>query len=254
MPCLNLSPELVSSPSCDPPGGAASHRRHPLPLLQPNQHQAASNQRRQGRRHLVSDARAILAFVTLVPGAPMQPPPPTAPDIDDEVAGDELRDAWVSHYLPHWTTPEQSAARLRFVYPGLHLQIDEDQPDWRLDDAPLRVFNLQTAAYSGPVGSDCATHRHRADHLVVRTPVPTRLGSALCAGRVEVTLRASADPDCMTAIRLVGAEHQDPRECGEICVAEIGADAVSLQMRTRSAMLRRATAWSRLPLNGIPTG
>lgn len=117
----------------------------------------------------------------------------------------------------------------------------------------------------------------------------------------------------MTAIWLVGAEHPDPRECGEICVAEIGADAVALQMRTRcgikahhddrlttgmitttvpydsgrsrtesvewgggvtvigcknrviaaftraqhtprSAMLRRAKAWSRLPLNGIPTG
>lgn len=110
----------------------------------------------------MSDARAILAFVTLVPGAPMQPPPPTARDIDDEVAGDQLGDAWVSHYLPHWTTPEQSAARLRFAYPGLHLQIDENQPDWRLDDAPLRVFNLQTArtrVRSVPIAPRIATVR-----------------------------------------------------------------------------------------------
>ncbi|RWR19975.1 hypothetical protein D8Y23_06940 [Microbacterium enclense] len=92
---------------------------------------------------------------------------------------------------------------------------------------------MQTATYSGPVGSDRGTHRHRAENLVVHTPVPTRLGFAPRAGRVEVTLRASADPDCMTAIWLVGTEHQDPRECGEICVAEIDADTVRLRTRTR---------------------
>ncbi len=48
-----------------------------------------------------------------------------------------------------------------------------------------------------------------------------------------MTLRASADPDCVTAIWSVGTEHRDPRECGEICVAEIDADAVGLQTRTR---------------------
>jgi hypothetical protein len=59
------------------------------------------------------------------------------------------------------------------VAAGIELRIDTDQPEWRVEDAPLRVSSLQTGAHSGPVGSRFGTHRHR-DDLTVRTATPQR--------------------------------------------------------------------------------
>jgi len=159
-------------------------------------------------------------------GDPLPPEPLQTPDIDDDFSSEILGEVWVPHYLPHWTTPARSAARVRSVPDGLELRIEEDQPDWRPEDAPLRVSNLQTATYSGGLGSRAGTHRHRPDGLEVRTPTPLSLRYAPTAGRIDVTLSASTDPDCMTAIWLVGIEHDGPRDSGEICVAEIDADAI----------------------------
>ena len=139
----------------------------------------------------------------------------------DDFPGPQL-DAgrWVPHYLPQWTTPDRSAARYD-LHPGfVRLRIDADQPAWRPEDGELRVSNLQTGTFSGPVGSDRGTHRHRAD-LVVRTPQPTRRLFTPAGGLVEARLRASADPTCMLAIWLVGLEEDDARDCGEICIAEL---------------------------------
>lgn len=162
------------------------------------------------------------------------PSPPRRPaDVDDDFSEGTLRDTWVPHYLPHWTTPDRSRARVTFTDTGLDLRIDADQLDWRIEDRPLRVSNLQTGTYSGPVGSTRGTHRHRPDDLVVRTFTPLRTPFTPDCGRVDVTLRASADPDCMTAIWLVGTEHLDPGDSGELCVAEIDADASGRPTRVR---------------------
>jgi hypothetical protein len=131
---------------------------------------------------------------------------------------DERR--WVPHYLPHWTIPERSAARYD-LHPGwTRLRIDVDQPAWRPEDGELRVSNLQTATFSGPVGSDRGTHRHRPD-LLVRTAQPTRRLFTPKEGLVEARLRASPDPTVMLALWLVGVEEGGPEESGEICVAEL---------------------------------
>jgi len=38
--------------------------------------------------------------------------PTREPDLRDDFTSPTLRDdLWVSHYLPHWTTPERSRAR-----------------------------------------------------------------------------------------------------------------------------------------------
>ena len=145
----------------------------------------------------------------------------------DGFEGPDLRDdLWVPHYLPHWTTPDRSAARFGFVPEGLQLRIEEGQPDWRAEDGELRVSNLQTGAFSGPVGSRNGTHRHRDDGLTVRTDTGTRLLFAPSAGRIEISVTASVDADCMLAAWLVGTEHRGPEESGEICVFEIDAAAV----------------------------
>jgi hypothetical protein len=154
-------------------------------------------------------------------------PPAHEPDFEDDFTPPHLRnDRWVDHYLPHWTSPERSQARYDIDDSGLRLRIDADQPDWRVEDAPLRVSNLQTGVFSGPLGSRRGTHRHRTDGLVVRTETPERLLWAPTAGRVDVTVSASVDEGCMLAAWLVGTEHVSEEDSGEICVFEIDADAV----------------------------
>jgi hypothetical protein len=154
------------------------------------------------------------------------PPPSRAPDLDEDFSSGLSPRWWVPHYLPHWTTPERSAARFRLTDAGVELRVEADQPDWRPEDAPLRVSNLQTGTFSGPVGSRRGSHRHRDDGLVVRTETPQRLLFAPSTGRVDITVSASRDEGCMLAAWLVGTEHRAPEDSGEICVFEIDADAI----------------------------
>src|SRR5690606_38174989 len=93
--------------------------------------------------------------------SPLPAPPARDPDLSDDFAGGPDPAFWVTGYLEHWTTAERAAARYSQAADGLLLRIDEDQPDWRPEDAPLRVSNLQTGSFSGPVGSTRGTHRHR---------------------------------------------------------------------------------------------
>ncbi|MBF4572956.1 hypothetical protein ITJ64_10545 [Herbiconiux sp. VKM Ac-1786] len=155
------------------------------------------------------------------------PAPARAPDVEDRFVGGRVCDElWVAEYLPQWTAPSRSGARVAPAgASGVRLLIEEDQLDWREEDAPLRVSNLQTAVFSGPVGSERGTHRHRPG-LRVRTAVPTRLLWTPSSGRVDVTVSASVDEGCMLAVWLVGVEEGSARDCGEICVVEIDAAAV----------------------------
>ncbi|MDE3720891.1 glycoside hydrolase family 16 [Nocardiopsis sp. N85] len=163
----------------------------------------------------------------MIADARLPEPPDREPDFEDDFTAPRLReDRWVDHYLPHWTSPERSRARYDIDGSGLRLRIDADQPDWREEDAPLRVSNLQTGVFSGPVGSRRGTHRHRPDGLVVRTNTPEGLLWAPTAGRVDVTVSASVDEGCMLAAWLVGTEHLSEDDSGEVCVFEIDAAAV----------------------------
>ncbi len=162
--------------------------------------------------------------------------PDRAPDVEDDFASGPRSDLWVAHYLPHWTTPNRSAARYDLTETGVRLRIDADQPDWRPEDAPLRVSNLQTGTFSGGLGSLRGTHRHRQDGLRVRSPSPTRLLWAPSAGRVEVTVSASRDQDCMLAAWLVGTEHEAEGAAGEVCIFEIDAAAVGSTTTARSGV------------------
>lgn len=165
------------------------------------------------------------------------PPVPDHPaDFADDFADGVDPARWLDHYLPHWTVPERSVARYATVADGLELRIERDQLDWRPEDAPLRVSNLQTGDFSGPRGSRRGTHRHRSDGLVVRTPVLERLLFAPSAGRIDVTVAASTDPGCMLAAWLVGTEHRDERDAGEICLFEIDADAVGATSRAHAGI------------------
>jgi hypothetical protein len=167
----------------------------------------------------------------------MPPPPAREPDLDDDFADGPSARWWVPHYLPHWTTPDRSAARHRTTPTGLELRIEEEQLDWRPEDAPMRVSNLQTGvAASGPVGSTLGMHRHRDDGLVVRTRTVHRMAFAPARGRVDVTVSASRDDGCMLAAWLVGTEADGPDDSGELYVFEIDGSAVGARSIARSGI------------------
>lgn len=148
------------------------------------------------------------------------------PDFVEDFSGGSLdRERWIDHYLPHWTTPERSAARYQVGVGGLRLLIEADQPAWLPEDGPLRVSSLQTGSFSGPEGSLLGQHRHRGD-LRVRSPQPSRRLWTPSSGLVEATMSASDDPTCMLALWLVGHEEGSPEESGEVCVAELYGNAV----------------------------
>jgi hypothetical protein len=164
---------------------------------------------------------------------------------------------WAPHYLPHWTTPVRSAARYDFVPGGLRLRIDHDQPAWRPEDGEMRVSNLQTGSWTGPVGGTQGQHRHRPDGLVVRTATPTRRLWTPSSGEVEVVVSASSDPLCMVGIWLVGFEESSPEDSGEICLAELfgdklGPDGSTVRLGIKAhhdPRLRTDLADVRLPLD-----
>jgi hypothetical protein len=166
----------------------------------------------------------------------LTPRPSRSPDFSDDFRDGLDADKWIAHYLPQWTVPERSEARYRVVESGLELRIDSDQLDWREEDAPMRVSNLQTAVFSGVVGSTRGTHRHRPDGLEVRTAMPTRMLFAPSRGRIDLTVAASTDQGCMLAAWLVGTEHLAETDSGEICIFEIDADAVSTVTRARTGI------------------
>jgi hypothetical protein len=147
-------------------------------------------------------------------------------EFDERFAAPELdRERWVDHYLPHWTTPDRSAARYELEPGLLRLRIDADQPAWRTEDGEMRVSNIQTGTFSGPQGSAIGQHRHRPDLMVV-TPQPTRRLYTPSSGLAEAVLRASPDPTCMLAFWLVGFEEESPESSGEICVVELFGHAI----------------------------
>src|SRR3954471_19430686 len=148
-------------------------------------------------------------------------------EFDEDFAGESLDpQRWIPHYLPHWTTPERSAARYD-LRPGLlRLRIDADQPAWRAEDGEMRVSNLQTGTFSGPAGSAVGQHRHPPD-LTVATPQPPRRLYTPAAGLAEAVMRASPDPTCMLAFWLVGFEGGSPEASGEIWRAELFGNAIA---------------------------
>ena len=70
----------------------------------------------------------------------------------------------------------------------------------------------------------------------MRTPGRTTLLWTPSAGRVDITVSASLDQDCMLAAWLVGTEHEDDRESGEICLFEIDASAVGSTTTARAGV------------------
>lgn len=146
---------------------------------------------------------------------------------EDDFDGHDLdRTVWTPHYLPAWSSREQSAATYAVRDSCLHLSIPPGQPLWCAGDhePPLRVSAVQSANRSGPVGSTDGQQPYR-DGLVVREAQAELLGWTPGPGYVEMRARAVLSPRSMVSLWMVGLEDV-PERCAEICVMEVFGDAV----------------------------
>jgi hypothetical protein len=77
-------------------------------------------------------------------------------ELDERFEDDALdHEVWVPYYLAHWSSRAESAATWAIGDGALRLTIPPEQPLWCADlhAEPLRVSCVQSASFSGPVGS-----------------------------------------------------------------------------------------------------
>jgi hypothetical protein len=141
------------------------------------------------------------------------------PDLDTSV--------WLPHYLPMWSSREETRASYRLGDSCLVLDIPTDHGLWLPEDhpTPLRLSGVQSGNRSGPVGSTIGQQSVHDGQLVREEQAEFR-GHLQDGGHLEVRCRMTISPRSMAALWLCGFE-QEPEECGEICVVEIfGKDVV----------------------------
>ena len=139
--------------------------------------------------------------------------------LDDFDGPDLDRDAWLPHYLPHWSSRSQSAATYDVDGSELRLTIPPGQGLWCADthETPLRVSGVQSGVISG--------QQPFREGLEVREHQAAWWGVTPHYGRLEVRARMELSPRSMASVWLVGIE-DEPHRCGEICVFEIFGDSV----------------------------
>ncbi len=135
-------------------------------------------------------------------------------------------DVWLPHYLPAWSSRDETAASYEIRDSCLHLTIPPEQGLWCADDhtPPIRVSGIQTGNFSGPVGGTVGQHAYR-EGLTVREEQETFWGWTPSFGYIEIGARGVISQRSMVAFWMVGLE-DEPTRSGEICVAEIFGDAV----------------------------
>ncbi len=142
-------------------------------------------------------------------------------EFDDTFEGPDLDlTKWIPRYLPQWSNTDNARARYRQNSGILTLLIEEDQPPWSPEhNGGLRVSNLQTGVFSGPLGTNTGQHHFTTGLTVTEAQVEQRLYTAHY-GLIEARVAATADPACMVALWMIGFEDL-PERSGEICIFEI---------------------------------
>ncbi|WP_250031789.1 glycoside hydrolase family 16 protein [Paractinoplanes maris] len=150
----------------------------------------------------------------------------------DERFDHELdRSVWVPWYLPQWSSRAASEATYEVGGGELRLSIPADQPLWAegVHETPLRVSGIQSANFSGPVGSTIGGQPFRPGQRV-REEQGEFWGYTPLYGDLEIRLRGTITPRSMIAFWLAGLEDV-PERSGEICVMEVfGTDPQAIGM------------------------
>ncbi|GID29070.1 glycoside hydrolase family 16 protein [Paractinoplanes brasiliensis] len=174
--------------------------------------------------------------------------------LDERFDSDELdRSVWVPWYLPHWSSREASAATYETGGGQLRLSIPAGQPLWAegVHETPLRVSGIQSANWSGPVGSTLGGQPFLPGQRV-REEQGEFWGYTPLYGDIEIRMRGTITPRSMIAFWLSGIETA-PEMSGEICVMEVfGTDPQAVGMglhRFRDPRLTEEWATTTLPID-----
>jgi hypothetical protein len=146
--------------------------------------------------------------------------------LDERFTSGELdRSVWVPWYLPHWSSRAASAATYTVGGGELRLSIPAEQPLWAegVHPTPLRVSGIQSANFSGPVGSTVGGQPFLPDQRV-REEQEEFWGYTPRYGHVEIRMRGVITARSMVAFWLSGVEDR-PEHSGEICVMEVFGNA-----------------------------
>ena len=143
---------------------------------------------------------------------------------EDRFAGPDLdQNTWFPHYLPAWSSRDQSRASHHIDGDGLTLDLPVDHPLWCEGDhdPPLRVSGIQSGSWSGPVGSLHGQQRFREGQVVLEEQERFE-GWLPTGGRVEISARMDLSPRSMAALFMSGFEDDEAQlQCGELCVFEV---------------------------------
>ncbi len=139
---------------------------------------------------------------------------------DDFDAGQLNTDYWFPFYLPQWSSRKKSMPSYKIKDSILTLYISNHQQPWCQEwNGDVRVSNLQTGVFSGPLGSKLGQHRF-TDSLLVREQQETEIKVALHYGWVEFKARCRIAKENVAALWLIGTE-KEPQESAEICLFEL---------------------------------
>lgn len=150
-------------------------------------------------------------------------------NLTEQFAGEELdRSVWLPHYLPHWSSRAASAATYQVRDGELRLSIPPAQGLWAegVHETPLRVSCIQSANFSGPVGSTVGGQPFMTNQVVAEEQ-DTFWGYTPHYGHVEIRMRGEVSPRSMVAFWMSGIE-DEPHRSGEICVMEAFGDATAI--------------------------
>ena len=139
---------------------------------------------------------------------------------DDFDSGRLDESKWLPFYLPQWSSRAKTGAKYRFEDSQLILQITEDQEPWNPElDGAIKVSNLQTGVYSGPLGSEYGQHRFNPNCRVREEQAETRLFTPKY-GYLEMRAKGLHTPNNLCALWMIGFEDR-PERSAEICVFEL---------------------------------
>ena len=175
--------------------------------------------------------------------------------LEEHFTGDKLDESvWLPYYLPHWSSRAASRPTYEVRDGELRLSIPPTQGLWAegVHETPLRVSCIQSANFSGPVGSTVGGQPFLTDQQV-REEQETFWGYTPHFGHVEIRMRGEVSPRSMVAFWMSGIE-DEPRKSGEICVMEAFGDAVRASSTEVGIGLHKfrdpslTEEWSALPL------
>jgi len=149
-----------------------------------------------------------------------------APFVDDFESRDLDRSVWLPHYLPAWSSREQTRASFRLGDSCLVLDLPPGSGHWCPKDhhPPLRLSGIQSGNFSGPVGSTAGQQPFLTGQTVKEAQERFE-GHLPSGGHLEIRCRLVLSPRSMAAFWLVGFEDR-PERCGEICVTEVFGKSV----------------------------